>query len=54
MKHYAAAFIAMVPMISILAATPAEKSAEAAARQYVEAADKGNVTAAYAMLPKSY
>ncbi len=54
MKLYVAAFIAMVPMISVLAATPAEKSAEAAARKYVEAADKGNVTTAYAMLPKSY
>ena len=54
MKLYAAAFIAMVPVISIFAATPAEKSAEIAARKYIEAADKGNLTVAYAMLPKSY
>lgn len=54
MKYSVAAFIAMVPMISILAATPAEKSAEVAARQYIEAADKGNVAEAYALLPKSY
>ncbi len=54
MKHSVAAFIAMVPLMSILAATPSEKSAEVAARKYVEAAEKGNVTAVYAMLPKSY
>lgn len=54
MKHSVVAFIAMVPVLSILAATPAEKSAEVAAQKYVKAMEKGNVTEVYSMLPKSY
>jgi hypothetical protein len=54
MKHHAIAFIAMVPVLSMLAATPAEKSAETAAREYVNAMEKGSVTEVYSLLPKSY
>ncbi len=54
MKHSAVAFLAMVPVLSILAVTPAEKSAETAARKYIDAMEKGSVTEVYSLLPKSY
>lgn len=54
MKRILATLVALVPVISILAATPAEKSAEAAAKTYISAMEKGNVAGIYSMLPKSY
>lgn len=54
MKRIAATFMALIPAISILAATPAEKAAEAAAKSYIAAMEKGNVAEVYTMLPKSF
>lgn len=54
MKRLTATFMALIPAIGILAATPAEKSAEAAANTYIAAMEKGNVSEVYSMLPKSY
>ncbi len=54
MKRIATAFMSLVPVLSILAATPAEQAAEAAARKYIAAVDKGDMSALYAMLPKTY
>ena len=54
MKYSVSAFLALVPVLTIVAATPAEKSAEAAARQYADCFKSGRVAEAYAMLPASY
>jgi len=54
MKRIAMTFMALIPAISILAATPAEKAAEVAAKGYISAMEKGNVVEVYTMLPQSF
>lgn len=54
MKRLTATFMALIPAISILAVTPAEKAAEVAAKTYIAAMEKGNVAEVYSLLPKSY
>ena len=54
MKRSVLALLSLVPVMTVMAATPAEQMAEAAAVRYADSFESGRAADVYALLPASY
>lgn len=54
MKRSLSFCLALLPVMAVLAATPAEKAAETAALRYADSLESGRIVDLYSMMPASY